>query len=66
MSAPSSFTLLADVMVTRKVTFMDRQDMEHMASGSKDGLVSTERSRLMSHSSDGFTTSGKVLMRPYC
>lgn len=65
MTAASSFKLLDDVMAKKVATFIDRWDTEHRANGSKDGLVSTERTRLKSHYSVGFTTGGKVLVRPF-
>lgn len=63
ITTPSSLTLLADVMATKKVTLMERKEREQVTSVSKRGLVNTERKRLRSHCSIGFTTGGKVLTK---
>lgn len=65
MSDPSSLTVLTDVMATRKATFINRWNMEQVAIGSKGGMIHTERMRLRSHCSVGFTTGGESLVRPF-
>lgn len=47
--APSLPILLANVIATRKVTFMVRSDSKHEAIGLKGVVVNEERTRLMSH-----------------
>lgn len=61
--ALSSPTLLANVRETRKATFMERSDIEYDASGLKEGLISTDRTRLRSRWGAMGCTDGKVLMR---
>lgn len=47
--APSSPTLLAEVITIRKATFMERREREQEGRGSKGRFINDERTRLMSH-----------------
>lgn len=48
--APSSPALLADVIATRKMTFMERKHMEQVANGSKGGRgLLAEREQDLGH-----------------
>lgn len=47
--APSSPTLIAEVIATRKVTFMEKKDIEHEDSGLKGGLIIADKTMLRSH-----------------
>lgn len=49
MIAPSSLTLLAEVIATKNATFTDKWVMEHVTMGSKDKLLSVDRVRLRPH-----------------
>lgn len=62
MSTLNSFSRLADVMATRKATFIRRWDTQQTANSLKGGLVITERTRLRSHCGVGFTIGGNVLI----
>lgn len=47
--APSLPNLLAQVMATRKVTYMERREIEQETIGSKRVVVNEVRTRLMSY-----------------
>lgn len=64
LKAPNSPTLLAEIIATRKATFMERRDIEHEASGSKGCFISADRTRLRSHKGATGSMGGKVLRRP--
>lgn len=51
-----SETHLAEVNTTKKVTFQERSNREHNASGSKGGPVSFDRIRFKSHGRDQFVS----------
>lgn len=57
----SSLTLLAKVMATRKMTFIDKWDSEQIAYSSNSDSVNIKRTKLRSHVEAGFVTGGKFL-----
>lgn len=67
--APSSPSLLADVMATSKITFIKRRDSEHEVIDLKGADINKVRTRLRSHwGSDRLNErvfSQKALPAPY-
>lgn len=61
--AANLFTRWAEVMTTKKITFIVRWASEQVASGSKAGLVRVERTRLRSYMRISLLAVGKVLRR---
>lgn len=49
MRAPSSLTLLDEVMATKNATFMDTWAMAHVTICSKGGPMSVDRTRVRTH-----------------
>lgn len=65
ISVQSSLALLTELTATKNATFLKKRDMEHVASGSKAGLVSTESTSFKSHRGVNFLTGKKVPIRPF-